>query len=74
MAIKILTPGDPNRKPTYKRTCPECGCVFEYQYEDTRLNNYSGGYVEIACPCCSYPIAHCVAGSGEDINHPKEVD
>lgn len=74
MAIRILTPGDPSRKPIYKRTCPECGCVFEYQYEDTRLNNYSGGYVEIKCPCCSYPIAHSVAGSGDDINHPKEVD
>lgn len=75
MAVKILSgPTRPelSQRPKYIRTCPECGCRFEYQFKDCQENNYRGGYISIACPCCGYQVVHSVAGSNEDVNHPVE--
>ena len=60
--------------PTYTRTCPECGCKFTYNWSDTQQTGWGGGYQMIKCPQCGYPVAHLVAGGGEDINHPKLED
>lgn len=70
MAIKILVPGTDER-PTYTRTCPECGCKFEYQYIDTQDSGWNGGYRAVLCPHCKYPVAHLIAGGGIDINKPE---
>lgn len=73
MAVKIIEKGT-KETPVYRRTCPECGCVFEYNYSDTIRSGWSGGYQEVKCPQCGYPVAHLNAGGGEDINHPKLID
>ena len=31
MAIKVIKHGE---KPKFKKTCPNCGCEFEYEMED----------------------------------------
>jgi len=70
--IEVQTPGNLENRPTYTRKCPECGCVFTYQYPDTEDSGWLGGYRFIKCPTpgCGYPVAHLVAGGGDDINHP----
>jgi hypothetical protein len=77
MAVKIIsqpTRPNPEDRPVYTRTCPECGCKFTYQFEDCQENNYRGGYVEIRCPFCGYKVAHIIGGAGEDVNKPvKEM-
>lgn len=73
MAVTIITKGT-KETPVYTRTCPECGCKFSYNYKDTVLSGWNGGYVAIHCPQCGYPVAHIVAGGGADINHPMEED
>lgn len=74
MAIKVITPGNLSKAPTYTRTCPECGCVFEYKFSDTFESGWRGGYTAVTCPTCGYAVAHLVAGGGDDINHPKLSD
>ena len=37
----------------YEQCCPECGCEFTYQNEDTHLN---GTYIK--CPCCKTELVH----------------
>lgn len=77
MAIEIITQPDKeplNLRPTYTRKCPECGCEFTYKYKDCIESNWRGGYVVVLCPICKYPIAHIVAGGGNDINHPVGTD
>lgn len=69
MAITIIEKGT-KETPTYTRTCPECGCKFQYNYEDTILSNWLGGIQAVKCPQCNYLVAHLNAGGGQDINHP----
>lgn len=72
--ITIISHGHPDETPTYTRTCPECGCKFTYQFCDCIDANIYGGYSAVLCPECHYPVAHLVAGGGDDINHPKMED
>lgn len=51
--IKIIKQGNKNRKTKniYEHECIMCGCIFEYEIEDTE-----GGLlreVSIRCPCCN---------------------
>lgn len=72
MAINIIKEGNKEKKPIYKRTCPECGCVFEYDINDTQEVGWRGGFIGVACPCCKYMVAHII--NGGDNNHPLLED
>lgn len=43
----------------YEKTCDNCGTVFEYESEDTRINEYGDGDEDVInCPLCGYKIHH----------------
>lgn len=48
MAIKIIEKGKIEK---FTKTCPNCGCKFEYEQGDTY-----GTYV--ICPCCGKHLHH----------------
>ena len=50
MAIKIIKEGKTGK---FTKTCPYCGCEFEYGQEDIK---YYGTYV--ICPCCGKHLSH----------------
>ena len=63
MAIKIIKEGKTGK---FTKTCPYCGCEFEYGQEDIK---YYGTYV--ICPCCGKHLHHnCYIAY---YNHPKSV-
>ena len=62
MAIKILKHG---KKQKFTKTCPDCGCEFEYEIEDLKtdysicLTSYPGRYNRyVLCPECGFKIIH----------------
>ena len=48
MTIKIIKEGKTGK---FTKTCPNCGCEFEYEQEDVY-----GTYV--ICPCCGKHLHH----------------
>lgn len=52
--ITILKHG----KCNFKKTCPNCGCLFAFQKEDIESNYYAYNEVihSIECPECSQTI------------------
>ena len=74
MAIKVIKHG---QKPKFKKTCPNCGCVFEYEYEDLQVDFdwYLHSYTypprkrrNIICPDCGEKIYHDTII--DEINYP----
>jgi len=69
MAIKIIKHG---QKPKFNKTCPNCGCEFEYEMEDLQVeSNWS-------LTSCSYPtrrrrVVICPE-CGEKLYHDTIVD
>ena len=62
MAIKIIKQGKQTR---FKKICPDCGCEFEYEQEDVKvdhsccLTTYPPKYnTYIVCPCCGKRLHH----------------
>ena len=62
MAIRIIKEGKITK---FKKTCPDCGCEFEYDESDLQtdyrlyLNTYPGQYeTYVVCPCCGKHIHH----------------
>ena len=62
MAIKIIKQG---KMTKFKKICPDCGCEFEYEQEDVKVDNscclttYPPKYnTYIACPCCGKHLYH----------------
>ena len=64
MAIKVIKHGE---KPKFKKTCPNCGCVFEYEVEDLQIEpnwslnswNYPAHKKRVViCPDCGEKIYH----------------
>ena len=64
MAIKVIKHG---QKPKFKKTCPNCGCVFEHEIEDLQieqnwsLNSYTYPAHKkrvVVCPDCGEKIYH----------------
>ena len=62
MAIKVIKHG---QKPKWTKTCPHCGCEFEYEAEDLEndysfsLNTYPSQYRRyIKCPDCGEKLYH----------------
>ena len=62
MAIKIIKDG---KMTKFKKTCPDCGCEFEYEASDLSadcgvcLTTYPPKYnTYVACPCCGKRIHH----------------
>lgn len=60
MAIKIIKQGKTGK---FAKTCPDCGCEFEYEQEDVKIDssvcldpNKYGTYV--VCPCCGKHLDH----------------
>ena len=60
--IKVIKHG---KKPKFTKTCPHCGCEFEYEIEDLKtdynicLTSYPGQYRRyILCPDCGERIEH----------------
>lgn len=60
--IKVIKHGN---KPKFTKTCPHCGCEFEYEVEDLKtdysmcLTSYPGQYHRyILCPDCGERIEH----------------
>lgn len=62
MAIKIIKAGKTTK---FTKTCPDCGCEFEYEQEDVKvdssvcLTSYPGKYnTYVICPCCGKHLHH----------------
>lgn len=62
MAIKIIKEGKVTK---FTKTCPDCGCEFEYETSDLQtdysscLTTYPGQYnTYVVCPCCGRHIHH----------------
>ena len=62
MAIKIIKEGKVTK---FTKTCPDCGCEFEYEQEDVNvdytvfLTSYPGKYnTYVICPCCGKHLDH----------------
>lgn len=64
--IKIIKDG---KLEKFTKTCPDCGCVFEYELSDTiKEYNYQFAYSTypilypytryVRCPCCGRKIVH----------------
>ena len=78
--IKILKPGKIQK---FTMTCPDCGCVFEYEPEDLLLERMPGGVVYttlppqydwvryVVCPNCHKKLKHDqVVGFADGSNLP----
>lgn len=54
MTIKIIKEGKTGK---FTKTCPYCGCEFEYEQEDIKVdsNEYS---TYVICPCCGKHLHH----------------
>ncbi len=54
----INVPGNPKKKRMGKLRCPECGCIFEYDYEDVKAEDRpcSDPYVECPQKGCGYRV------------------
>ena len=62
MAIKIIKEGKTTK---FTKTCPRCGCEFEYEEEDVKvdssvcLTSYPAKYATyVICPCCGKYLDH----------------
>lgn len=78
MAIKIIKEGKKKEKEIFKKTCEECGCVFEFEEEDLTtdynfcLTSYPPQYHRyIICPCCGNRIYHDNVIEGGMNDYPK---
>lgn len=49
MAIKIIEKGKIEK---FTKTCPNCGCKFEYEQGDVKNGTY------VICPCCGKHLPH----------------
>lgn len=65
-------------KTIFKATCPECGCVFEFEADDfeTRVKNlyanktFTNGYMgSVVCPYCNKEFSV----HNDDIEIRKEI-
>lgn len=62
MSIKIIKEGKVKK---FTKTCPDCGCEFEYETSDLHID-YSVGLTTnpvqystyVICPCCGRHIQH----------------
>ena len=76
MAIKIIKDG---KMTKFKKTCPDCGCEFEYEASDLSadcgvcLTTYPPQYnTYVVCPCCGKRIHHgTTEAAGLTIASPK---
>ena len=62
MAIKIIKQG---KQTKFMKICPDCGCEFEYEQEDVKVDNscclttYPPKYnTYVVCPCCGKHLHH----------------
>lgn len=62
MTIKIIKEGKTGK---FTKTCPYCGCKFEYRKEDVKVNSdicltpYPSEYITyVICPCCGNYLLH----------------
>ena len=62
MAIKIIKQGKTTK---FTKTCPDCGCEFEYEPEDVKVDSsvcftsYPAQYgTYVICPCCGKHLDH----------------
>ena len=49
MTIKIIKEGKIGK---FTKTCPYCGCEFEYGQGDIKYDTY------VICPCCGKHLSH----------------
>ena len=63
MAIKIIKEG--KTENFIKTICPNCGCEFEYEQEDVKVDSsvcltaYPSQYsTYVICPCCGKHLPH----------------
>lgn len=49
MTIKIIKEGKTGK---FTKTCPYCGCEFEYGQGDIKYGTY------VICPCCGKHLSH----------------
>ena len=49
MTIKIIKEGKTGK---FTKTCPYCGCKFEYEQGDIKYSTY------VICPCCGKHLPH----------------
>ena len=63
MAIKIIKQG----KTKFTKICPDCGCEFEYEQEDVKVDHSSCSCLTtypckhetyVICPCCWKRLHH----------------
>ena len=72
MAIKIIKQG---KQTKFTKICPDCGCEFEYEQEDVKVDYNSCSCLTtypckhetyVVCPCCGKHLHH---GYTETINY-----
>lgn len=70
--IKIIKEGKIKK---FKKTCPDCGCEFEYEASDlitdrsVCLTTYPPQYgTYVVCPCCGKHIHHGVTSETNSMN------
>lgn len=58
MAINIIKEG--RRLTKFTKTCPDCGCEFEYEQEDVKVDssNCLTTRAHVICPCCGKHLCH----------------
>ena len=76
MAIKIIKEGKVTK---FTKTCPDCGCEFEYETEDLHtdysicLTTYPCQYnTYVICPCCGRHIHHGTT-QAKDFTYPNII-
>jgi len=77
MAIRIIKEG---RVTKFTKTCPNCGCEFEYDASDLQtdyslcLTTYPEQYnTYVVCPCCKKPIHHGTKFAGDMPYEPLKI-
>ena len=71
MAIKVIKHGE---KPKFKKTCPNCGCEFEYEMEDLQTeSNWSLTSLSYTYPPRKRRIVIC-PDCGERLYHDTIID
>ena len=76
MAIRIIKEGKITK---FTKTCPDCGCEFEYEAEDLQtdyslcLTTYPCKFSQyVVCPCCGKHLFHGYI-SEDPVRYPNIV-
>lgn len=61
-------------KTIYRTTCPNCGCVFEFENEDITGEKRINGSKSVTCPFCNHTIVLYTGDHGEEGNYTERKE